>query len=75
MKNAPAPYGFATRSIHEGYDPLDYQGALNPPVFLSSTYAFDRLGTGSDRFAGAAEGYVYTRVGNPLGAAMCARHD
>ena len=33
--------GFATRSIHLGYDPLDYHGALNPPVFLTSTYAFD----------------------------------
>ena len=57
--------GFATRAIHEGYDPLDYHGALNPPVFLTSTYAFDRSATGSDRFAGAAQGYVYSRVGNP----------
>ena len=57
--------GFATRAIHEGYDALDYHGALNPPVFLTSTYAFDRSATGSDRFAGAAQGYVYSRVGNP----------
>jgi methionine gamma-lyase len=57
--------GFATRAIHEGYDPLDYHGALNPPVFLTSTYAFDRSATGSDRFAGAAQGYLYSRVGNP----------
>lgn len=57
--------GFATRAIHDGYDPLDYHGALNPPVFLTSTYAFDRSATGSDRFAGAAHGYVYSRVGNP----------
>ena len=57
--------GFATRAIHDGYDPLDYHGALNPPVFLTSTYAFDRSATGSDRFAGAAQGYVYSRVGNP----------
>jgi O-acetylhomoserine/O-acetylserine sulfhydrylase-like pyridoxal-dependent enzyme len=48
--------GFATRAIHHGYDPLDYHGALNPPLFLTSTYAFDRSETGSDRFAGAAEG-------------------
>jgi methionine gamma-lyase len=57
--------GFATRAIHNGYDPLDHHGALNPPVFLTSTYAFDRSATGSDRFAGAAPGYVYSRVGNP----------
>lgn len=57
--------GFSTRAIHEGYDPLDYHGALNPPVFLTSTYAFERAETGSARFAGAADGYIYGRVGNP----------
>jgi methionine gamma-lyase len=57
--------GFATRAIHHGYQPLDYHGALNPPLFLTSTYAFDRSETGSDRFAGTAEGYIYGRVGNP----------
>ena len=63
MKNSEA--GFSTRAIHEGYDALDYHGALNPPVFLTSTYAFERSETGSDRFAGAADGYIYGRVGNP----------
>ena len=32
--------GFATRAIHEGYDPLEHEGALNPPVYLNSTFAF-----------------------------------
>lgn len=63
MKNSEL--GFSTRAIHEGYDPLDYHGALNPPVFMTSTYAFDRSETGSERFAGAAEGFIYGRVGNP----------
>ena len=62
--------GFSTRAIHEGYDPLAYHGALNPPVFLTSTYAFERSDTGSDRFAGAAEGYIYGRVGNPTVAVL-----
>lgn len=65
MSSYQRPRGFSTRSIHAGYDPLDYHGALNPPVFLTSTYAFDRSDTGSDRFAGNAAGYVYSRVGNP----------
>lgn len=65
MNNDSPRSGFATRAIHHGYDPLAYQGALNPPVFLTSTYAFDRSDTGSARFAGAAQGYVYSRVGNP----------
>ena len=65
MQMSRSNRGFATRAIHDGYDPLDYHGALNPPVFLTSTYAFDRSATGSDRFAGAAQGCVYSRVGNP----------
>lgn len=63
MKNFET--GFSTRAIHEGYDALAYHGALNPPVFLSSTYAFERSATGSERFAGTADGYIYSRVGNP----------
>jgi methionine gamma-lyase len=62
--------GFSTRAIHEGYAPLDYHGALNPPVFLTSTYAFERSETGSERFAGAADGYIYGRVGNPTVAVL-----
>ncbi|KIZ42415.1 MULTISPECIES: methionine gamma-lyase [Rhodopseudomonas] len=65
MSSNQRPRGFSTRAIHEGYDPLDYHGALNPPVFLTSTYAFDRSDTGSSRFAGTEAGYIYSRVGNP----------
>jgi methionine-gamma-lyase len=65
--------GFATRAIHHGYDPLQYKGALNPPVFLTSTYAFDRTDTGSDRFAGKSDGFVYSRVGNPTVAILESR--
>ncbi len=48
---------FATRAIHASYCLFDYHGAMNPPVFLTSTYAFDR-------FKGEAQGYIYSRVGN-----------
>lgn len=65
FKKRNIPNGFATRAIHFGYEPLDYHGALNPPVFLSSTFAFDNSLQGSERFAGDAEGYIYHRVGNP----------
>jgi len=68
-----APEGFATRAIHFGYDPLDYHGALNPPVFLTSTYAFDRTDTGSNRFTGEEQGYIYGRVGNPTTSILEAR--
>ncbi len=65
MTSKKAEPGFATRAIHHGYNPLDYHGALNPPVFLTSTYAFATSRAGSDIFAGEAEGYIYSRVGNP----------
>jgi methionine-gamma-lyase len=65
MTSKKADYGFATLAIHHGYNPLDYHGALNPPVFLTSTYAFATSRAGSDIFAGEAEGYIYSRVGNP----------
>lgn len=65
--------GFATRAIHGGYDRARHYGALNPPVYLTSTYAFASIGEGSARFAGEAEGYVYGRVGNPTVAALEAR--
>lgn len=57
--------GFATRAIHHGYDPRDAQGALNPPVHFSSTFAFETAEQGGEMFAGEREGYIYTRLGNP----------
>ena len=65
LDNQKRRQGFSTRAIHEGYDPLAYHGALNPPVFLTSTFAFDSIETGMERFAGTAPGYIYSRVGNP----------
>jgi methionine-gamma-lyase len=58
-------HGFSTRAIHQGYDPLAHEGALTPPVHFTSTFAFDRVETGSARFAGEATGHVYSRISNP----------
>ncbi|WP_275096673.1 methionine gamma-lyase [Sedimenticola hydrogenitrophicus] len=62
--------GFSTRAIHHGYDPYAGHGALNPPLYLSSTYTFPAVGDGSARFAGEQAGYVYSRVGNPTTALL-----
>lgn len=61
----PARKGFSTRAIHHAYDPYVGNGALNPPVYLSSTYTFPTVEAGAARFAGEEPGYVYSRVGNP----------
>ncbi|MBA3911595.1 MAG: methionine gamma-lyase [Rhodobacter sp.] len=60
-----APPSFATRAIHHGYDAQDHLGALNPPVYLSSTFAFETAEAGGAMFAGAAEGHFYSRISNP----------
>lgn len=57
--------GFSTRAIHKGHDPQQHQGALNPPIYLNSTYAFESTQQGQNRFLGEEPGYVYSRVGNP----------
>lgn len=62
--------GFATLAIHHGYDPMEERGALTPPVYMTSTFAFPTTAEGGDRFAGTAGGYVYTRLGNPTQALL-----
>ena len=57
--------GFATRAIHHGYDARTHQGALNPPVYLSSTFSFDTVEAGGAMFDGSAQGHVYSRISNP----------
>ncbi|MEP3279008.1 MAG: aminotransferase class I/II-fold pyridoxal phosphate-dependent enzyme [Stappiaceae bacterium] len=57
--------GPATRAIHLGYDPAEFRGALTPPMFLTSTYAFETAEEGAAIFAGEAPGLVYGRTKNP----------
>ncbi|MBL0245280.1 MAG: methionine gamma-lyase [Rhodoferax sp.] len=65
--------GFATRAIHWGYDPADHQGALVPPTYATSTFAFPDVAYGARCFAGTEPGYFYTRVANPTLALLEAR--
>ncbi len=62
MKNTD---GFSTRAIHVGHDPKLHHGAINPPVYLNATYAFESTQQGQSRFSGEQPGYVYSRIGNP----------
>ena len=57
--------GFSTRAIHHGYDPISAEGALTPPLHLTSTFAFETAEQGGARFAGEASGHIYTRISNP----------
>ncbi|HVZ83529.1 MAG TPA: PLP-dependent aspartate aminotransferase family protein [Terracidiphilus sp.] len=50
-------YKYATLAVHAGQHPDPQTGAVNVPVYLSST--FELTGIGTDR------GWDYTRAGNP----------
>jgi methionine-gamma-lyase len=56
---------FATRSVHAGYDSADNEGSLNPPIYMTSTFAFDSVEQGVGRFSGEQQGHFYSRISNP----------
>src|SRR6516225_3676189 len=63
-RNAPHAFtGLATRAIHAGYRPDPATGAVNAPIYASSTFAQDGVG-------GLRGGFDYARTGNPTRAAL-----
>lgn len=62
--------GFSTRAIHAGQQPDPQYGALSTPIYQTSTFVFNDVAQGAARFAGEAEGYIYTRLGNPTVTAL-----
>jgi cystathionine gamma-synthase len=55
--------GLATKAIHAGYRPDPATGAVNAPIYASSTFAQDGVG-------GLRGGFDYARTGNPTRAAL-----
>lgn len=53
---------FETLAIHAGQSPDPATGAVIPPVYLTSTYAQDRVG--------GNKGFEYSRTGNPTRSAL-----
>jgi methionine-gamma-lyase len=56
--------GFHTKLVHAGFHG-DPTGAVNVPIYQSSTFAFKDTAHGASLFAGEQDGYIYTRIGNP----------
>ena len=50
--------------VHAGA-PKDAYGSAVMPIYQTSTFAFENAQNGADRFAGRADGFIYTRIGNP----------
>ncbi|MDG1020344.1 MAG: methionine gamma-lyase [Emcibacteraceae bacterium] len=57
--------GFATRAIHTGTENGTENGALVPPVYMTSTFTFDNAEQGAALFAGEEQGHFYSRISNP----------
>ena len=62
----------ATLMMGFGFDPMLSEGALKPPIFLTSTFAFESAAAGKRHFEGitgkrpgGAEGLVYSRFNGP----------
>ena len=55
--------GLATKAIHAGYRPDPSTGAVNAPIYASSTFAQDGVG-------GLRGGFDYARTGNPTRTAL-----
>ena len=56
---------FSTQAIHADYDAKQNQGALTPPIHISSTYAFDTVEQGGAAFQGDNDRFIYARLGSP----------
>ena len=61
-----------TLMMGHGYDPMLSEGALKPPIFLTSTFVFESAAAGKRHFEGVtgkrpggAEGLVYSRFNGP----------
>src|SRR6202007_484305 len=55
--------GLATKAIHAGYRPDPATGAINAPIYATSTFAQDGVG-------GLRGGFEYARTRNPTRAAL-----
>lgn len=59
------PLGFMTRAIHHGFDRSKAEAALNPPIYMSSTYAFDTSAESEAIAAFEVRRPLYGREENP----------
>jgi methionine-gamma-lyase len=69
MNDKDEQYRFNTKLIHSTTGGGAY-GAVNVPIYQTSTFAFRSAEQGAKFFAGEVEGYMYTRIGNPTVKAL-----
>jgi len=65
--------GFMTRAIHYGFDRTTAEGALIPPLYMTSTYAFETSAESEAIAAGELLRPLYGREENPTQSVLEAR--
>ena len=63
-------YRMETMAVHAGEGPCPTTGAVDTPIYMSSTFAASTTDELAARFEEKQEGYVYTRYGNPTVKAL-----
>ncbi|WP_132058030.1 O-acetylhomoserine aminocarboxypropyltransferase/cysteine synthase family protein [Halorussus amylolyticus] len=61
---------FDTRSLHAGHGADPATGARAPPIYQTTSYAFEDAEHAADLYALDAEGDVYSRISNPTTRAL-----
>ncbi len=62
--DARTRYAFETRAVRAGFERTAY-GEHDEPIFLTSSFVHESAAHAAAKFAGEAEGYIYSRFGNP----------
>lgn len=57
--------GFSTNLVHVGEKPDPTTGSVIPPIYQTTTFAFETNESILDLMEGRSNGYIYTRYGNP----------
>lgn len=60
-------YGIHTRLAHDGYNPREYHGFVNPPVVRASTVLFPN----AESMVDGSQKYTYGTRGTPTTGALC----
>ena len=61
---------FDTRSLHAGQEADPATGARAPPIYQTTSYAFEDADHTADLYALNAEGNIYSRISNPTARAL-----
>ena len=67
--NHPKDLSPDTLAVHAGVGRFEYLPVV-PPIYQTSTFAFESAAQGAALFAGQQQGYIYSRMGNPTTEAL-----